>query len=716
MMMNIQIENVLFSKQNWCSCLASSGSDEIIKVVGNITDPQEKEQYTIRGEYNVHPVYGKQFVVKESTLNDGQKIDEDTIRNKINDLSLQSQKVAYLLLNGFVQNVGPKTTEKIVDHLGNRLYHTVKELDNSALSFLNNKLQSTFFANFIDAEEYMELNYIFKGYLSPLRIKQIVHYYKEKKTAVPIEKIQQNPFRLIAIIDGLGYTSLNNIVKKLNLPNYEEIYVKAAIVEAMREINRQGDCYCTEKELMYKLQILIGKEVDVEKFESDLLELIQEDHLLVVEDDNIFLKTIYDNERFVADFLNKHNSECETIHPSCANSIIDNIENEDGILFDAIQRQAVHTANQNRISIITGGPGTGKSTIVKAITRVWLESDSNHNDYNSIKLLAPTGKAAKRIRQTTGLQSNTIHKEIAMHLYTKKTSDIPILYIVDEASMMDINLMAKFCNYVQDDCKIVFVGDKDQLPSIGPGNVLADMLDKIPTTYLSVQHRSSGSIVWNAKLINEGANISDFIFDDSMQFISAEQDKINNIVISEYKKAINQYGVTNVSILTPRRKKSENQYQATADTLNELISPQIGDVKTKKNGFCVRDRVIQSTNDYTLSVFNGDTGSVAKITNEGIDVMMDDGRMVEYDNSKIIELNLAYATTIHKSQGSEYDVVIFPMTTSDYIMLQRNLLYTAVTRGKQKVILIGNKKALSIAVRTNKVINRNTMLKKLLSI
>ena len=257
------------------------------------------------------------------------------------------------------------------------------------------------------------------------------------------------------------------------------------------------------------------------------------------------------------------------------------------------------------------------------------------------------------------------------------------------------------------------VGDKDQLPSIGPGRVLSDLLHKIPTAELTKQHRSEGDIAWNASMINNGCKFSDLVFGEKTQFVPCDKGEILSKCIETYKEEVKAHGIQNVCILTARRKEDKEDRQHTSMTINKLLHPDFIKEPEVKNKIQVGDRVMQRCNNYNLKVFNGDLGIVSNITPKSIIVKMDDGRIIEYTPAYQDELVMAYAMTIHKSQGSEFDVCIIPMNYSDYIMLQRNLLYTAVTRAKQKVILIGDKKAFAQAIRENKEINRHTRLKSL---
>ena len=378
---------------------------------------------------------------------------------------------------------------------------------------------------------------------------------------------------------------------------------------------------------------------------------------------------------------------------------------------DPSQKRAVHVVNSNELSIITGGPGTGKSTIIKAIIQCWLKN----NKEDTLRLLAPTGRASKRLAEATDHEASTIHR----YMYHKAVDDYgqkdTLLYIIDEVSMVDVNLLYSFFKVVSKSgkCKIVLVGDKDQLPSIGPGRVLSDLLHKIPTAELTKQHRSEGDIAWNASMINNGCKFSDLVFGEKTQFVPCDKGEILSKCIETYKEEVKAHGIQNVCILTARRKEDKEDRQHTSMTINKLLHPDFIKEPEVKNKIQVGDRVMQRCNNYNLKVFNGDLGIVSNITPKSIIVKMDDGRIIEYTPAYQDELVMAYAMTIHKSQGSEFDVCIIPMNYSDYIMLQRNLLYTAVTRAKQKVILIGDKKAFAQAIRENKEINRHTRLKSL---
>ena len=718
--MRIEIIRLFYvnKEKGWISGLARiirKKKNPEIKIAGNISDPAEGDLYDVSGYYEDN-IYGHQFQItkSESAMKDP-IITDEAIRDAIDELLPDNRDWAYLLLTGFVKGIGPKMTYKIVKNLGNKLDLVLSGWDEDCLDFLNETTRYRFVDSVNEFRCYRKLCGFFKGFITPNRAIKIYDHYAtevEKNTESPcftgLDKIKENPYVLIAEIDGIGFNSLDDIVRKLDLPNYEELRFPAAILEAMRQTNAAGHCYCTETELLSVLEQFLQVKVDQDRFETTLLQLIDK-NLVVVVESKIYLKKIYSAETESASFINEHNHSMQTLSSLAVDRVLNSLHLP--FELDPSQKRAVHVVNSNELSIITGGPGTGKSTIIKAIIQCWLKN----NKEDTLRLLAPTGRASKRLAEATDHEASTIHR----YMYHKAVDDYgqndTLLYIIDEVSMVDVNLLYSFFKVVSKSgkCKIVLVGDKDQLPSIGPGRVLSDLQHKIPTAELTKQHRSEGDIAWNASMINNGCKFSDLVFGEKTQFVPCDKGEILSKCIETYKEEVKAHGIQNVCILTARRKEDKEDRQHTSMTINKLLHPDFIKEPEVKNKIQVGDRVMQRCNNYNLKVFNGDLGIVSNITPKSIIVKMDDGRIIEYTPAYQDELVMAYAMTIHKSQGSEFDVCIIPMNYSDYIMLQRNLLYTAVTRAKQKVILIGDKKAFAQAIRENKEINRHTRLKSL---
>ena len=450
----------------------------------------------------------------------------------------------------------------------------------------------------------------------------------------------------------------------------------------------------------------VEKAVDLAITQADLVE----------EKDAIYLPAFHHAEKGVADKL------LQLLHVpvqmSLPNLDFDRIQRETGIAYDDIQKMAITTALSQNVVIITGGPGTGKTTITRGILQALQQSRQK------VLLAAPTGRAAKRLSEATGKDAKTIHRllEFKPPQGYQRNADHPLegdVLIVDEASMIDIILMNALLNAIPEEMKLVIIGDTDQLPSVGPGNVLRDMIesDVIPVVRLTRIFRQAqrSRIVMNAHRINEGKfpNISngrdtDFFFLEQ-EDPEAAAEEIVNLIENRLPRA---YGLSpfEIQILTPMQRGVIGA-AALNTRLQQLLNPQEQVLHRGGIAFGQRDKVMQIRNNYDKDVYNGDIGTVTKVDlDERMLYAEFDGRTVSYEVSELNELVLAYATTVHKSQGSEYPIVIMPIMMSHFVMLQRNLIYTGITRAKKIMILVGQKKALAYCIHNLTVDQRNSRL------
>ena len=398
---------------------------------------------------------------------------------------------------------------------------------------------------------------------------------------------------------------------------------------------------------------------------------------------------------------------------------IDSISRETGVQYDDVQINAIKKAIKSQVMVLTGGPGTGKTTTTQGIIAALKGMRLN------VLLAAPTGRAAKRMSEATGMEAKTIHRLLEFHPLEgyRKNKDNPLdadALIVDECSMIDIILMYNLMKAIPSKMRLILVGDIDQLPSVGAGNVLRDIIDseKIPVIRLTriFRQAQSSRIVMNAHAINQGEfpDIRNRRSTDFKFIIEEDKEAIASKIVELVKDEVTStygYSASDIQVLTPMQKG-----EIGCGNLNSALQAALNtsEICLTRGGcsFKVGDRVMQMRNNYKKSVFNGDLGYIESIdTEEKILKVNFDGDLVEYEASELDELTLAYACTIHKSQGSEYPVVIMPVSMSHYIMLQRNLIYTGLTRAKKLCIMIGTKQALGCAIRNMAVLKRNTMLK-----
>ena len=447
------------------------------------------------------------------------------------------------------------------------------------------------------------------------------------------------------------------------------------------------------------------------------------DNRIVLEEDRIYLAPLFFAESGAARSLLAIGVQASLCPDIQVDSALDRAGKRMKIDFAKEQVLALKTALQNRFSIITGGPGTGKSTILKALILIFSEKGVR------AQLAAPTGRAAKRLAEACGREAKTIHRLLEYDPSLqgfKRNSDNPLvgdLIIIDEVSMMDVVLANALFRAVAPGASLLLVGDADQLPSVGPGNILRDCIDSavIPVSRLSrIFRQGQGSLIsLNAVRVNQGKFLEflpDYRGEKDFYFIQREEpaaieEEIVGLCRQRLPKKFGFDPFRDIQVLTPMRRGligADNLNRRLQDALNPLVSSRIG----TGGLFRINDKVMQIRNNYDKDVFNGDLGYVTAVDQEERTLTVDfEGRKVLYEGGDLRELVLAYACTVHKAQGSEFPCVIMPIHTCHYPLLQRNLLYTGMTRGRKLVIIIGTKKALAIAIRNNRVVRRNTRLK-----
>jgi len=538
-----------------------------------------------------------------------------------------------------------------------------------------------------------------------------------------IIKVTENPYRLALDIHGIGFKTADNLAQNLGIARDSLIRAQAGVRHVLQEISGDGHCAAPWDRLIEEASKLL--EISDPILEEAIHAEIAEANLIQEDVDGIsclFLTPLHRAEVGTA------TSVIRLLKGTPPWGTIDNekaipwVEGKTGLTLSESQCQAVNLALSSKMVVITGGPGVGKTTLVNSILLIIRAKNLN------VTLCAPTGRAAKRLTESTGLEAKTIHRLLEFDPKSfgfKRNRENPLetdLVVIDESSMVDIALMNKLLGAIPDRAALMIVGDVDQLPSVGPGAVLGDIIDsgKVPTVRLTEIFRQAASsrIIVNAHRINkgemplkaEGTELSDFYF------IPAETpEQIHDILIQAVTKRIpSRFGlhpVRDIQVLTPM-----NRGGLGARSLNaalQLALNEKGEPKVTRFGttFAPGDKVIQTVNNYDKEVFNGDIGQITEIdVEEGLLKVEYDGRAVEYEFGELDEVSLAYATSIHKSQGSEYPAVVIPLAMQHYTLLERNLIYTAVTRGKKLVTIIGQPKALAMAVKNRKSNRRLTKL------
>jgi exodeoxyribonuclease V alpha subunit len=526
-----------------------------------------------------------------------------------------------------------------------------------------------------------------------------------------IRLISENPYRLARDIRGIGFKSADQIAAKLGIEKTAMIRARAGIGYALTEAMDEGHCGLPLEQLVPTAATLL--DVPAEIIETALdLELRDGEVVADTVDGErcIFLAGLHRAERAIAARIKTLSRGALPWPAIDAARAIPWVETKAGISLAPSQREAVQLALTTKALLITGGPGVGKTTLVNSILKILSVKGVR------IELAAPTGRAAKRLSESTGLEAKTIHRLLEvnpMHGGFRRNEEHALdcdLLVIDETSMIDVPLMHALLKAVPDHSALILVGDVDQLPSVGPGQVLADIITSgaVPVVRLTevFRHAAESRIIVNAHRINQGL-MPEWAQDPASDFHFIEcadaEDGVAKILQIVRERIPARYGldpIRDIQVLCPMNRGGLGARSLNID-LQQALNPP-GELRVERFGstYGIGDKVMQVENDYNREVYNGDLGVVRSIDPEASEMIIEfDGRPVTYGFGELDEIVLAYATTIHKSQGSEYPAVVIPLTTQHYPMLQRNLLYTAVTRGKRLVVIVGQNKAMAIAVK-----------------
>lgn len=669
---------------------------------GPLIGAVEGMKVKLMGEFQNHPKYGEQFILESFEI---------LVGSNINDIERY-------LTSSAISGIGEELAKRIIAKFGTS---TIDIIHNDYLRLTEvDGIGKKTAVRIHDSEANSQVFQVLLSYanVTPRQALTLYEHYKEDT----INIIKKKPYTIVRDIPGFAFKTVDKIALKNGTDKLAPERIGAAITFCLNEIGDTGHCYTTIYQLEAALKDLIS-EVPNELLAQVLANEIYAGNV-IQEDMAIYSKELYmaedETAKNTAKLLTSH---CKAVPVKTIEKSIENLEFEYGFLLEKHQKDAIYAALSNNLTVITGGPGTGKSTIIKAIVDAWTEFS---NDESSVHLCAPTGKASRRMADLTKREAETVHKIINKAIFNKNKEEANAykdgikghLMIVDECSMLDIYLANKIL-YLAVNCnlRLVLIGDTDQLPPIGPGNFFKDMCDSpcVPSITLKLCHRQRGTIAINAQRINNGVGFAALNLDDkSFRFVNATKDKARDAVINSYLSLVAQYGLVNVSCIVPMRKKGRSH--TAADDLNEIIRERVNpekplDIKLEGVSFRIGDRVMQTQNDYERDVYNGDCGVVKEIRefDKILVVKMDAGKEVEYTVSQCSDLVLAYAITVHKSQGSEYKAIVVAHNREHAFMLERNLLYTAVTRAKDAVILVGEPSAINMA--THKISSFERMRK-----
>lgn len=659
------------------------------------------------GEYTTHPRYGEQFEATQIR----REIPTDT--RGMRDY-----------LDKHFPFVGPVTAMRLIEHFGDSLFEALEGQPERLreVKGISPSRAAEIHAKYMEIKEDVARDTFFSRHMiTPAMVNRLILEYGTKQKA--IDTIEQNPYLLADEVWGIGFRKADLIAQSMGIAKDSRRRINAGLEWVLQEASQgEGHCCLPWGELVKRASELL--ESDAEKVERLIKSKVESGDLVLAEDGNggsmVYLSMLWAAERDVAEKLRLLAGTPQEV-------MMSDLESSDLASMGEDQRLALDYALKSRILVITGGPGTGKTWTVNMILRaLGRERD--------VSLAAPTGKAAKRMSEATGREAMTLHRllryvpGVGFTINREKPLECDTL-IVDESSMIDIQLMHHLCDALTVRQTCIFVGDVDQLPSVGPGRVLGDMIDSgvIPTVSLTKLYRQAehSYINRNAQRINHGDMIelpdqdninSDFYF--IQEEAATEIPDMIRQVIESYSRAMH-YRSEDIQVLCPMKRGP-----AGTENLNTFLRPFLNPEgePIKDSPFLTGDRVIQTKNNYDLEVFNGDVGVVCGMgmdddfsDEDKLFVTFEDAsgpRRVGYTRTQADQLQLAYALTVHKSQGSEFQVVIVPIHTTNYIMLKRNLIYTAITRAKRCVILVGTMKAVKLAVKTVDASVRWTGLKK----
>ena len=694
-----------------------------ITVTGSFGDLSDDQTYRFEGKIVEHPRYGQQFQATSYHVN------RPTSKDGLVDFLSGKQ----------FTGIGKKTAEKIIDKLGtdaiNKIIADPHVLDKLKLrKAVKDSLVDNLRANQGMDEIIIGLNDLgFGANLSSA----IFDKYGEETLHI----INENPYQLAAEIDGISFNRADQVAQKLGIATDDSRRIDAAIIQMLDDLTMEtGDTFTTTKPLLQQtIQLLAqgsGGRVSTDLIANQIVEL-EKNQAISYADEKIYPTALYNAEWQIADHLHRLLTvDQEKVPVTTIEKTVTKVADQSGITYDQVQKEAIKTALNSKVMLLTGGPGTGKTTIIKGIVASYAKIHDLSLDVNEYKeksfpvlLAAPTGRAAKRMSEATDLPASTIHRLLGLNGREMPTDmnarDLEgSLLIIDEMSMVDTLLFKTLIQAVPTSMHVVLVGDKDQLPSVGPGQVFHDLLDfaELPKVELTNIHRQAAdsTIIPLAHAIKEGKLPSDLTNKmPDRSFISCHANQVPSVVqqiIDLSKKR--DYSANDIQILAPMYRG-----QAGIDRLNELAQqaynpPANGKQEVDFRGltFRVGDKVLQLVNVPEKNIFNGDIGKITAIEsgrtvgkkNESITVDFD-GNEVSYSRMEWNQLRLAYCISIHKAQGSQFKMVLLPIVQQFSRMLQRNLLYTAITRAAEKLVLIGEPYAVVTSVK-NEAVNRKTSL------
>ncbi|MBM7133673.1 ATP-dependent RecD-like DNA helicase [Staphylococcus lugdunensis] len=718
------VEVILFQNQdNFYTVLkvdtieSNESFDTMPTVVGFFPNIVEGDVYTFKGQVVAHPKYGKQLKA-------------DTFEK---ELPQTKDAIITYLSSDLFKGIGKKTAQNIVNTLGENAINDILAHPDilTKVSNLSKKKQEQIAQQIAANQESEKIMIHLHDLGFGPKLSMAIYQFYQSET---INVVDNNPYKLVYDIKGIGFNKADTLARNIGIDFNDPERLKAGILFTLEEeCIKQGHTYLPTETILKSAQTMLSTQgdeiIEIHQLE-EMLQILMEEDKLILDQQKIAIPSLYYSELKSVQNLYRiltHTHKLNELEQSDLQLHIGEIEDSNEVHYAASQKEALQTAINSKIMLLTGGPGTGKTTVIKGIIELYAEIHGlslNYADYTDddfpVVLAAPTGRASKRLQEATGLEAMTIHRLIGWNQDTQPEDilDNEIkakLIIIDEMSMVDTWLFHQFLNAVPLDAQIVFVGDEDQLPSVGPGQVFKDLIQskKIPRVNLTEVYRQQdgSSIIELAHHMkqNESIDITKRYYDRSFINCSAEQipDVVKKVVSSAVSKG---YDMSDIQVLAPMYKGSAG-IKRLNQILQTILNPKEPDAREIEFGdaaFRKGDKVLQLVNRPNDNIFNGDIGIIVGIfwakenaLNKDVIIVDFDGNEITFTRQDLIELTHAYCTSIHKSQGSEFPIVIMPVVKQYFRMLQKPILYTGLTRAKQSLVLLGDPQAFDIGLKTN---------------